>query len=524
MLYLLHHALDKSAEKYPDNIALKFRDEQYSYQALYDKSVQLAHMLDQQGIKRRDRVGIFLNKGFETVIALYAIVRVGGVFVPLDPRSPVTRLESIIDDCGIRGIISDDSKAKELNAVASFDNTLEFVIGVTQAIDNIRCITWQDVAQLPADNPPVRLTMEDDLAYIMYTSGSTGKPKGMMHTHRSSLGYVKMSSALYDVKSSDVLSNYSPLHFDMCTFDYMTGIYCGAKTVIIGEAEMLFPTNLLNIMQDDQLTIWYSVPFPLIHMRDAVQDYDLSSLRWVMFGGEPFPPKHLRTLMEKLPHTRFSNVFGPAETNQSTYYFVPPPATWADDDAPLSVGQMVPNAQYLLLDEDDNEVADGDFGEWVVRTPDMMQGYWNRPELNAKTFYKREIFPDYTETYVRTGDLVRLNEQGLFDFAGRKDHMVKVRGFRVELADVENALVSHDAVDEAGAFVTRGNDADRLEAAVTLAPNMTAKSREIINHVKSILTHYAVPSKLHIIESFPRTGTDKIDRRALQAQYEKKNS
>ncbi|MEO1289555.1 MAG: amino acid adenylation domain-containing protein, partial [Chloroflexota bacterium] len=433
MLYLLHHTLNGATEQYPDKTALKFRDATLSYSELYAKSVQLAHMLDQQGIQRRDRIGIFLNKGFETVIALYGIVRVGAVFVPLDPRSPVARLRSIIEDCDLRGIVAEDNKLQSLQKVAQDDNSLEFVIGVSESIDGVRTISWDEVVQLPSDNPPERITMEDDLAYIMYTSGSTGKPKGMMHTHRSSLGYVKMSSNLYDVQHTDVLSNYSPLHFDMCTFDYMTGIYKGATTVIIGEAEMMFPTNLLQIMQDDKLTFWYSVPFPLIHMRDAVDNYDLSSLRWVMFGGEPFPPKHLRTLMQKLPQTRFSNVFGPAETNQSTYYFVPSPETWLDDDSPLSVGQMVPNAQYLLLDEDDNEVADGEFGEWVVRTPDMMQGYWNRPELNAQTFYRREIFPDYVETYVRTGDLVRVNDEGLFEFAGRKDHMVKVRGFRIEL-------------------------------------------------------------------------------------------
>jgi amino acid adenylation domain-containing protein len=520
MIYLLHQGVDESAGRDPQRDAMRFQGQALTYQQLAERSNQLAHFLRDQGIQRRDRVGVFLNKTLETVIAIYGIMKAGAAYVPLDPRSPITRLQTIIHDCEIRGIISQEDKAPILREVGQLNTPLQFVIGLSSTYEQygFRLYDWNDVAQFPGASPPAVTLMEQDLAYIMYTSGSTGAPKGIMHTHYSGLSYARLSAATYGVTHQDVLSNHSPLHFDMSTFDYLTGPFCGATTIIIPEAFTLFPANLSKLIQDERMTIWYSVPFALIQLitRGVLENRDLSSLRWILYGGEPFPRGHLRTLMETLPAARISNVYGPAEVNQCTYYHLPPPSEWEDDDAPVPLGVIWDNSEGLVLDDDDQALGAGQMGELVVRTPTMMRGYWGRPDLNAKAFYRREVFPDYQDVFYRTGDLVQLRPDGLYDFFGRKDHQIKVRGYRVELAEVDHVLTGHEAVEEGAAYALRSEDGDTIEAAVILAAGASVTERELIAYLNGRLPHYAVPQRILFMESFPRTGTGKIDRRALR--------
>lgn len=520
MIYLLQHRLEASAQKYPEHDVVRFRDKALTYAQLSQKSNQLANLLHEQGIEKGDRVGVYLNKSLETLIAIYGIMKAGAAYVPLDPQSPVSRLLGIIEDCHIKGIISDSSKVKQLSEVASQQTMLQFVVGLPQNAEvAARLISWDDVAALPAVYSPDIKLIEHDLAYVMYTSGTTGKPKGIMHTHYSGLSYVKMSSDLYEVNHSDRLSNHSPLHFDMSTFDYLTGPSCGATTVIIPEAYTLFPANLSQLIEDERLTIWYSVPFALIQIlqRGVIEQRDLSSLRWILYGGEPFPSGHLRKLMEYLPNTGISNVYGPAEVNQCTYFNVPHFDEWDADDYRVPIGVDVHNAESLILGEDDQILSQSEAGELVVRTATMMQGYWGRPELNAKAFYRQEIFPDYYQTYYRTGDLVKMRDDGLMDFLGRIDHQVKVRGYRVELAEVDNALNAHPSVEEASSFTIKTDTMDEIWAAAIIT-DKDVSDRDIIAFVSKRVPSYAVPSRIIFKDSFPRGGTGKIDRRALQQE------
>ncbi|MBK8021005.1 MAG: amino acid adenylation domain-containing protein [Chloroflexi bacterium] len=518
MIYLLHQALEESALRYPDHPAFRFQNQALTYADLARRAAQLARTLQEQGIGKHDRVGVFLDKSLETAISIYGIMMAGGAYIPLDPKSPVTRLVSIIEDCQLTGIIAQDSRAQVLDEAAGLTPILRFVVG-TQATtaSSVRSVSWQEVeAQPPGLLSPVRL-MEQDLAYIMYTSGSTGKPKGIMHTHSSGLSYARMSAATYDVNHDDRLSNHSPLHFDMSTFDYLTAVLCGATTTIIPEAYTLFPVNLAKLIEADRLTIWYSVPFALIQLitRGVLEERDLSAIRWVLYGGEPFPLGHLRALMDRLPQARFSNVYGPAEVNQCTYYHLPPPTAWPADWDNIPLGVIWDNADSLIVDTEDQPVPPGAVGELVVRTPTMMRGYWRRPDLNARAFYRREVFPDFEAVYYRTGDLVRENADGLLEFLGRKDHQVKIRGFRVELAEVDTALSSHEAIEHGAAFVIRREEGDVLAGAVMLKPNAQVSAETLIAYLRDRLPVYAVPAAIYFLEAMPRTGTGKIDRKAL---------
>ena len=521
MIYLLPHGIDQSAERFPDKEAFRFYGQSLSYAQLVRRANALAKMLQDQGVKRRDRVGIYLNKSLESAVAIYGIMKAGAAYVPLDPLAPVPRLAFVLRDCQIRHLISEDSKRTNLQALVQNDVVLDSVVGLSVQDDlPFGVITWADVEAMPGESPPEVTLMEQDLAYVMYTSGSTGTPKGLMHTHYSGLSYARMSISTYDVHHQDKLSNHSPLHFDMSTFDYFSGPMAGATTVIIPEEYTKLPASLSKLMETEQLTIWYSVPFALIQLlvRGVLEARDLSSLRWVLFGGEPFPPKHLRALMAQWPQARFSNVYGPAEVNQCTFYHVPPIPE--DSDEQIPIGQMCDNAEGLVVDENDQAVSPGLVGELLVRAPTMMRGYWGRPELNQKVFYRRSVLPDYEEVFLRTGDLVRLREDGKnYDFLGRKDRQIKTRGYRVELDEIEAILLAHEGVEEAAVFAVPDSEgSQQIEAAVILKSEVAHTSVELIKHISGLLPWYAVPGKINVMGSFPRTTSGKIDRRCLQEQ------
>ncbi len=519
MPYLLSQIIEKSASSNPDKAALRFNGKNLSYAELVRRADNLAWLLQDCGVRKLDRVGVFLNKSLETVVAIYAIMRAGAVYVPLDPRSPLSRLQFMLHDCGIRHLITHEAQLDAVKELVAHESLLTHIVGIPViSIEGINAIAWEEIYAMPGSHPRDPGSMEQDLAYIMYTSGSTGNPKGLMHTHSSGLSYTRMSALTYDVRPEDVISNHSPLHFDMSTFDYFTSLLAGATTVIIPEAYTKLPASLSQLIQSERMTIWYSVPFALIQLllRGALPSRNLSTLRWVLFGGEPFPPKHLKALMELWPHARFSNVYGPAEVNQCTYYHVPP---LTEDDESVPIGKVWENACGLILDENDQEVSDGEIGELLVRTPTMMRGYWNRPDLNERAFYRRQLFHNYEEVYYHTGDLVQVQTDGNMKFLGRKDRQVKTRGYRVELDEVENALGNHPQVEEAAVFAIPGEEGSQhIEAAVILKTGETVQEKELKSHLASLLPWYALPQRVLVLKEFPRTGSGKIDRRQLSQQ------
>ena len=524
MPYLIHHALDRSADRNPDATAFRFEDEELSYAQCVTRTNQLARTLVEQGVRRGDRVGIFLHKSLESAIAIYGIMKAGAAYVPIDPRLSAESVAHIVRECGCRHIVSADSKLSVLEKAVSSES-VDAVIGVS-VTDNDSCfhqVSWQSVSEMPGDDPTaVPALSENDLAYVMYTSGSTGKPKGIMHTHRSGLSYAKMAAKVYGIDAKDILSNHSPLHFDMSTFDYFSGPLSGATTVIVPEEYMMLPASLSELIQDERITIWYSVTTALVDLllRGDLDNRDLTCLRWVNFGGESFPPTHLKNLMHKLPGARFSNVYGPAEVNQCTFFHVPPTPNQYDDHF-VPIGRAWEIASSLVLDANDNVVTPGEPGELLIASSTRMQGYWNDQERTDAGFYHHHPRPESSDEdiYFRTGDIVREDEEGEFHFLGRSDRQIKIRGFRVELDGIEAALTAHDAVAEAAVWVGGDEDLPSIQAAVLLKFDRCGTTRvaDLAEHARRRLPHYAVPEEISIHESLPRTGSGKIDRRAIRA-------
>ena len=524
MIYLLSQILDRSAERFPDQDAFRYEGKSLTYAQLWYRANGLAGWLREQGVQRGDRVGIYLSKSLETAIAVYGIWKAGAAYVPLDPSAPIARTALAIHQCGIRHLLTQKSKRSRLPALLEAAPNITCVLGLPENLDQPlpRTITRCDWNAIPKqESAPAARLMEQDIAYIMYTSGSTGVPKGIVHTHYSGLSYAQMSAYTFGLTNGDRLGNHSPLHFDMSTLDYFSGPLVGATTVIIPEAYTKIPASLSQLIQDETLSVWYSVPYALIQLllRGVLEDRDLSSLRWVLFGGEPYPAKYMYELMQRLPQARFCNVYGPAEVNQCSYYLVPPlmeKEPFPQEVAPI--GQIWANAEELVLNEQNKPVSPGEVGELLVRTPTMMQGYWQQPDLNDQVFYRCEIAHQMAVFY-RTGDLVQQLVDGNYQFVGRKDRQIKSRGYRIELDEVEAALVSHPQLEEVAAYTATDEAGNQqVEAAVMVKANATLSQAQLMRYAAERLPAYAVPRYIAIAAAFPRTGTGKIDRLALQSQ------
>ena len=328
----LDHLIARQAERSPDAQAFRFGQQALTYRELDQAAACLAGWLQSNGIGPGDRVGIWMNRSLNLPVAVFGVLKSGAAYVPIDPAAPSARVTAILDTCGADVMIADDTVPS-----AAFGERLRLVLGPDpRTLPGTRTVPF---TQALMHAPAVEVTDRgpDDPSYILFTSGSTGRPKGFEHTHASALAYAEMAAEIYGLTADDRMGNHSPLHFDMSTFEYFAGPSRGAFTVLIPEPYTKMPASLSQLMADERLTVWYSVPFALLQLLEAgaLDQRDLSALRWIVTGGEVMSPKHLRRLKEFLPQVRFSNSYGPAETNQITYHHfdapdakVPLPSRW----------------------------------------------------------------------------------------------------------------------------------------------------------------------------------------------------
>lgn len=480
---------------------------------------QLANVLQELNVRKGDRVGVYLNRGLETAIAIYGIMQAGGIYVPLDGKSPIDLTLYLIEDCGIKIVISNDSQIRNIKRLSGVGSNIECFIGMSRDVGR-QCISWDDVKSRSDTFVPDFRLLETDPAYIIYTSGSTGRPKGIVHSHYSGLSYARLSADHFNITSEDKIANHAPVFFDISLLGYFAAPLVGATTLIILDAYTILPASLNALIEKEKITIWYSVPLALVQLvQSGTLANNNSTLRWVCYAGEPFPPKYLSELMQLLPDANFSNKYGPAETNVCTYYNIP---SIPENNDPIPIGNVWGNTEMLIVDEENEEVADGEIGELLIRSATTMLGYWQNPEMTERSMYFKTGSHGFQQRYYRTGDLVRQDSVGIIHFMGRKDHQIKTRGYRVELGAVEAVLVDHPKVSEAIVYALEQDD-DTLTIAAAVTINMDEKidDNELIAYMKRKLPYYAVPSKLTIMEKFPRTGSGKVNRPSVIEKLKK---
>lgn len=515
MAYILQQLLSNSAGQFAEKTAVWARERSLTYRELEAQSNQLAHLLQQRGLKKGDRVGLFFPKSVESVISMFAVLKAGGVYVPLDPQAPVERIAYIISNCGIRVLITKDEKRRALDAATR--NLLETCMIIDEGResgDGTAVVPWSALSQYPDSHPPAVTLTETDLAYILYTSGSTGRPKGVMLSHQNALTFVEWCAAKFQITHEDRLSNHAPLHFDLSVFDVYNAIEAGATVYLITEEVALFPNTLAKFIETHQISVWYSVPSALVLLllHADLKAEKLPFLRTILFAGEVFPMKYLKQLGELLPTVELNNLYGPTETNVCTYYRVDRERLPSMDKLPIGIA--CENTEvFAVKDKDELVTKPGESGELYVRGPAVTYGYWGDPEKTQKMVVPNRFQQNFEEKMYRTGDIVTLGEDGNYYFVGRRDSMVKSRGYRIELGEIESALLSHPAVREAAAIAVPDDVVgNRIKAIVAANFEQSLKAADLQQHCATRIPRYMIPELIEFRESLPKTSTGKVDR------------
>ncbi|MCI0599702.1 MAG: amino acid adenylation domain-containing protein [Beijerinckiaceae bacterium] len=510
----LSRLLEDSTRRRPDHTAIEDADR--------DKSVSFAELtflvdrvhlaLAECGVRVGDRVGLCAPKSIGSVVSILGTLKAGAAYVPVDAAAPLERNASIFEECSVRAIIAARGCAAALAAALGtpdFKPLAQFNELKQYSCDLVLIEGKREAAAI--QDAPSR----EDVAYILYTSGSTGKPKGVIHTHASALSFVDWCSGALAPKEEDRFSSHAPFHFDLSILDLYVPLKHGASVILFGEESGKTPPQLAAGIAGRHVTVWYSTPsvLRLLIEYGRLERYDWPALRLVLFAGEVFPVKYLRAIKAAWPHPRYFNLYGPTETNVCTYFEVPQEIP-VGQHGPFPIGLTCENDRTKVMDEEGREVEPGREGELLVAGGSVMAGYWNLPDKTAGVFSA----DSEGVRWYKTGDLVRQEPDGSYTFLGRRDRMVKRRGYRVELGEIEAALYRHPAILEAAAIALADEDGGCLIKAVLSCPGSAAPSVvELKAYCSRNLPLYMVPDRFHIQASLPKTSTDKIDYQLLKA-------
>jgi amino acid adenylation domain-containing protein len=527
MAYLLQRLLTEAAARQPRRPAVASDGCLLTYQELDRLSNKVARALLRLGVAPGDRVGILAPKSAAAVVGLYGALKAGACYVPLDPKAPAERLSHIVRDSGAAVIVVDEARTSQAATLAdAVPRPPGVVVGVpgrpereeaaSVPAQGAATVPWTAVAGESSEPLAEERAIETDLAYILYTSGSTGTPKGVMISHRNSLTFVDWAAAAAGLSEQDRVCSPAPLTFDLSVFDIFATCRAAACLRVLPEGAATFPVSIARFLEAERISVWYSVPsvLTLLARYGSLQQFDLSDLRMVIFAGEVFPPKHLARLMAELPRARYLNWYGPTETNVCTAFEVP--ASWADAQ-PAPIGKACANTEVFAVTSEGRRVSrPGEEGELYVRGPSLMRGYWGQPAKTSEALVRNPFRAEYDELVYRTGDLVTMDPAGNYVFLGRRDSMAKIRGYRVELGEVEATLYRHPAIREAAVLpVPDELLGSRLRAVVTADGGGNLTRENVLDHCRRWLPGYMVPDMVEFREEMPRTSTGKVDRAGL---------
>ncbi|WP_321892783.1 non-ribosomal peptide synthetase/type I polyketide synthase [Paraburkholderia tropica] len=476
-------------------------DERYA--DLGDRSARLATVLRERGLAAGERCAIMVPRSRDTLALILAILRVGAVYVPLDPAYPRAQLEFIVADCAPKLVIADAS------TLANAGDSHGAHGAPVDLADLIAA------AQHAAPAAP-HASERDDAAYIMYTSGSTGKPKGVIVPHRAILRLVHGQTFTALTPDTRFL-NLAPLAFDASTLEIWGPLLNGGCAAIINEVQPSLDAIAAEIARLGATSAWFTAG-----LFNALADYRLEAfapLHDVLTGGDVLSPLHVRKVMDAHAGVQVVNGYGPTEnTTFSCCFRIPRDEALAHGDA-IPIGYAIAGTQAYIVDDKLAPVADGEVGELVVGGDGVALGYLNRPELTAEKFVD-DVFTQGAKLY-RTGDLVRRRADGAIDFLGRNDRQIKIAGKRIELDEIEHALRVAPGVADAAVAAFEGRNGKAIAGFVKAdAASAAAFVDALRTHLKAALSDYMVPTELRVLPDFPLTPNGKINRKALLAELD----
>ena len=524
---LLHELASHAADRAPLAPALTYASHTLNYQDLDAKIRQFASGLIGLGLRRGERVGIYLEKRFETVIASLGATAAGGVFVPINPLLKPEQVAFIAQDCNVRMLVTSPERSALLSTVLDACADLRHIVltepAPTQPASRggLTTLAWAELLAGPAASG--HRVIDVDMAAILYTSGSTGRPKGVVLSHRNMVTGAKSVASYLRNRADDTLLAALPLSFDAGFSQLTTAFYAGARVVLLN---YLLPRDVLKAMAAERVTGLTAVP-PLYMQLVQVADWPAeigTHLRYFANTGGRMPRETLDALRARVPHAKPFLMYGLTEAFRSTY--LPPEEV---DRRPDSIGKAIPNAEILVLREDGTECGSDEPGELVHRGALVGQGYWNDPEKTAERY---KLLPaglggraegmQLPEFAVFSGDTVRKDVDGFLYFVGRRDEMIKTSGYRVSPTEVEEILYATKLVGECVAF---GVDHPQLGQAIQVIATPPVDSGvldvdALLAECRRHMPAYMVPAGIQSEAGpLPRNPNGKIDRKALSTAW-----
>lgn len=507
MIFLLHDVFEATLRRCPDRRAVfeeSGRATTYSELDLLAQHYEhrLAEVLADAG---PPYVGILAHVGAHSIAAILAVLRSGRAYVPLDDAAPPERLAKIIENTGLQVVFAD----------AAFRETH------ARTLEHARETIWLSAdeamgrqARLSGDIPR-RSVLTDDLAYVLHSSGSTGVPKGIMLTHRNARTFVDWMDSEFKPGEDDVIMSRAPLKFDLSVWDIFNALKAGSTVVCFDwhrrRQGARRHAEYVELMRRAGASILYTTPSVLTALLNhgGLADRPVA-LRTVMYAGEPFAPAQLKRLMDALPAVRFANIYGPTETNIITCH-------WVDEvgDSPVPLGREVADTQILIVDPQTRQVCGpGELGEIWCRGGTVTLGYLGMPDATEAAVAQSPVHP-YPARFWRTGDYGFRDARDVLHYRGRRDHMVKINGYRIELGDVEHALASVPGLDT-GVVTVAENGGERVLVCHYASLPGHAVTPEVAHaHLAHRLPVYMLPRAYRTHEALPYTSSGKVDRLAL---------
>ena len=517
--FLLHHLITVSANRSPGAAALIHDGRTLDYATLERDVDRFAAGVVTLGLERGARIGIWLDKRIETVVAAFGAARAGCVFVPINPLLKPEQVGYILRDCNVALLVSSSERIALLHDVLPACPDLRQVVVTGQLQDRAggaQSMHGWDVFVHASPGRGHRV-IDTDVVSILYTSGSTGRPKGVVLSHRNMVVGAKSVASYLGNHPGDTLLAALPLSFDAGFSQLTTAFHAGARVVLIN---YLLPRDVLNAVVRERVTGLTAVPPLWIQLSQlAFPPETADSLRYIANTGGKMPRETLALLREKLPRTRPFLMYGLTEAFRST--FLPPEEI---DRRPDSIGKAIPNAEILVLRDDGSPCAPDEPGELVHRGALVGMGYWNDAEKTAeryKVLPGRETGLVIPELAVFSGDTVRMDAEGFLYFIGRRDEMIKTSGYRVSPTEIEEVLYATKQVGECAAFgIAHPTLGQAIVVVATPAPEAAIDAETLLAQCRQRLPVYMLPARVDVRAGpLPRNPNGKIDRKTLAEAF-----